>query len=184
MLPNLEKPIIDFYPKQKIFIKENVLDADMCDRIIKFGNDNVKKGVNKYAHLFDISFHACLLPLNHESHVALADTWDEIIKYLDISVDFAEPYEIKRYTSNDFFGKHTDNYMCNKDKIDRKITLSVQLTDEKDFIGGDFYIFSQSGPKTKGSVVAFPSFLPHEVTPVTFGTRWSMISWAWGKDFT
>ena len=184
MIPNLEKPTLNFDPKRKIFIKENVLDPDMCDSIIEFGKANVIKGVNKYTHLFEISFHACLLPLNHESHVKLADTWDEVSKHLNMPIDFVEPYELKRYTPKDFFGKHTDNYFCHKDGIDRKITFSIQLTDEIDFTGGDFLILNQSGPRAKGSIVAFPSFFPHEVKPIDTGIRWSLISWAWGKDFT
>jgi hypothetical protein len=184
MLPNLEKPSISFNLKQKIFTKENVLDPDMCDRIIQFGNDNVQKGINKYPHMFGISFHACLLPLNHESHIMLQDAWDEAIKYLDVSADFVEPYELKRYTSNDFFGKHTDNYSCNNSRIDRKITASIQLTDENNFIGSNLLVLGLPSPKTRGSIVAFPSFFPHEVTPIISGTRWSLISWAWGKDFT
>ena len=51
MIPNLEKPTINFDPKRKIFIKENVLDPDMCDSIIEFGKANVIKGVNKYTFI-------------------------------------------------------------------------------------------------------------------------------------
>jgi len=184
MILNLEKPPVNFNPKQKIFIKENVLDPDMCDSIIEFGKNNVNKGINKYPQLFDISFHTCLLPLNHESHLLLEDAWHDASKFLDISIDFVEPYELKRYTSDDFFGKHTDNYLCNLSRIDRKITFSIQLSDKEDFTGGDFIILHQPGPKTKGSIVAFPSFFPHEVKPINSGERWSLISWAWGKDFS
>ena len=184
MIPNLEKPSISFNLKQKIFTKESVLDPDMCDKIIRFGNENIQKSINKYPDMFGISFHSCLLPLNHESHIMLQDAWDKAIKYLDISADFVEPYELKRYTPDDFFGRHPDNYFCNKDRIDRKITMSIQLTDDNDYTGGDLLVLGETNTKKRGSVVAFPSYFPHEVKPINSGTRWSLISWAWGKDYT
>ena len=38
-------------------------------------------------------------------------------------------------------------------------------------------------PKTKGTVIFFPSFLRHAVTPVTKGERKSLVLWVHGKPF-
>jgi PKHD-type hydroxylase len=34
--------------------------------------------------------------------------------------------------------------------------------------------------KTRGTFIAFPSFMLHRVTPVTRGTRWSLVAWILG----
>jgi PKHD-type hydroxylase len=38
-------------------------------------------------------------------------------------------------------------------------------------------------PKQKGAAVLFPSFLLHRVTPVTRGTRKSLVLWVGGSPY-
>lgn len=60
------------------------------------------------------------------------------------------------------------------------LTIIAGLNDS--FSGGSLMFFDDFEVKlSMGDVVVFPStFLyPHEVTPVTSGTRFSCISWAW-----
>ena len=44
-----------------------------------------------------------------------------------------------------------------------------------------------SGPyrahKARGTLVAFPSYVMHRVTPVTSGTRKSLVAWVAGPKF-
>ena len=37
--------------------------------------------------------------------------------------------------------------------------------------------------KAQGTLILFPSFILHEVTPVTKGERNSLVSWITGKPF-
>ena len=37
--------------------------------------------------------------------------------------------------------------------------------------------------RDQGYVAVFPSYVLHEVTPVTKGTRYSLVSWVTGKSF-
>ena len=37
--------------------------------------------------------------------------------------------------------------------------------------------------KEQGTLTAFPSYVLHEVTPLTKGTRYSLVAWIGGKDF-
>lgn len=179
MIPNLDKPSINWDINKKVFTKQNVLPLDICDAIIEYGNDCVKPGINKYPHAFQTSFYACLLPLNHPVHTLLAPLWEEIVSYFQFSIDFIEPYELKRYNNGDFFGSHQDNYYGLDKPIDRKITMVIQLSDENSYQGGYLKILKKFASKTKGSVTAFPSYFPHEVIK-TIGCRWSLIGWAWG----
>lgn len=69
----------------------------------------------------------------------------------------------------------------------RKISLSIQLSDPADYEGGDlqFQIDSQpaAAPRTRGTLIAFPAFFLHRVTPVLAGTRKSLVVWATGPEF-
>lgn len=179
MVPNLSKPNVVFNLKSKIYTKLNVLDDGMCNELIKFGESNINKGVNKYPHLFQTSFHSCLLPLGHTIHDKLQHVWEEIINYFNFDISFIEPYEIKRYTDGDFFGKHVDNYYGLDINLERKITISIQLSDDLSYNGGKLKILNTMSSLSKGSVTAFPSFFPHEVLKTT-GCRWALIGWAWG----
>jgi PKHD-type hydroxylase len=38
--------------------------------------------------------------------------------------------------------------------------------------------------RTRGAFIAFPNFLLHRVTPVTRGTRWSLVAWIMGPRWS
>lgn len=83
-------------------------------------------------------------------------------------------YELLRYNEGGFYNQHTDG--GNKA---RTLSLSFSLND--DYTGGEFAFFDREIKiKTKpGSVILFPSnfMYPHEILPVTKGTRYSIITW-------
>ena len=65
----------------------------------------------------------------------------------------------------------------------RKLSVVVQLTSPEEYEGGDFETFEGkvlSAPKGHGTVLIFPSFVYHHVTPVTAGTRHSLVCWVNG----
>jgi PKHD-type hydroxylase len=68
------------------------------------------------------------------------------------------------------------------------------LSDEKDYTGGQFQIdvknkmgkdilLKVNEIRPRGSVIVFPSHEWHRITPVTKGTRYSLVIWAIGKPF-
>jgi PKHD-type hydroxylase len=70
----------------------------------------------------------------------------------------------------------------------RKLSVTVQLSDPDEYDGGDLQFWTGgqypiSGPRGKGNVVIFPSFLLHRVTPVTTGTRKSFVLWLGGGHY-
>lgn len=69
----------------------------------------------------------------------------------------------------------------------RKLSISVLLTDPKDYQGGDLQIMSGAEPvvckKDRGTLIAFPSYALHRVTPVTKGIRKSIVAWVAGPPF-
>jgi len=82
------------------------------------------------------------------------------------------------------YEKHVDSV---KFAYTRKISLTIQLSDPDSYEGGDLIIHCQSpgvlGRKEHGCLTAFPSYMLHEVTPVTKGTRYSLVAWITGNNF-
>lgn len=179
IFPNQSKPDIKWDLLKKVYVSD-ALDPSLCNSMIEYGMNSVRKSVSKYPGSFDVSFHSCLLEVEHEVHAALQETWKKVIDHLAFEIDFIEPYELKRYTTKDFFGKHIDNYYGLSTNLDRKITMSIQLTNPDEYSGGELQVVNSLFKGKQGSIVAFPSFFPHEVKPITDGTRWSLIGWAWG----
>lgn len=69
----------------------------------------------------------------------------------------------------------------------RKLSIVIQLSDPCEYEGGELQIFEGGTPsvcnKTKGTIIIFPSFLLHRVTPVTKGMRRSLVLWVSGPPF-
>lgn len=68
----------------------------------------------------------------------------------------------------------------------RKLSIVMQLSDPEEYEGGDLELFAHEIikiPKKKGLIVAFPSYTPHRVAPVTCGIRRSLVIWTHGPKF-
>jgi len=71
----------------------------------------------------------------------------------------------------------------------RKLAMTVQLSDPKDYDGGDFEIWMGGSrepltvPREKGDVIIFPAFLMHRVKPTTRGERRCLVFWTGGRPF-
>lgn len=88
------------------------------------------------------------------------------------------------YTTGDRFDWHLDS--GGGQTSTRKLSISVQLSDEASYEGGDleFSACSQLDPtRRRGTIIVFPSFLAHRITPVTRGVRRSLVAWAHGPVF-
>jgi PKHD-type hydroxylase len=86
------------------------------------------------------------------------------------------------------YGLHHDIDWNRSDGLDRKISITVQLSDPSEYEGGSFEFTEIQSPdvtesKAKGTVLVFPSYLQHKVNPVTKGTRRSLVAWFEGPTF-
>lgn len=79
---------------------------------------------------------------------------------------------------------HTDTFWEEPGPKDRKLSVTVQLSDPSDYEGGSFEFNECQTPdvssRMKGTVLVFPSYLRHRVLPVTRGTRKSLVAWFQG----
>jgi len=109
---------------------------------------------------------------------------DRVYKF-DIS-GFSEPFQYSIYhaSENGHYDWHVDQGHL---KTPRKLSISVQLTDPSRYEGCDLQFHGgkqiEVGVRDRGAVIAFPSYVLHQVTPCTKGTRKSLIAWTSGQHF-
>ena len=69
----------------------------------------------------------------------------------------------------------------------RKLSVSLQLSDPKQYKGGNLEMQFGGKPekaaRERGMMTFFPSYALHRVTPVTQGTRYSLVCWISGPPF-
>ena len=108
-------------------------------------------------------------------------------EYWKLDIDFIETIEILQYQYDnnveiqDHYRRHCD---FGGQFNTRKLSYSALLTDE--YSGGELKLFVDNDfvvPKEKGQVVIFPSYLYHQVMPVSAGTRISLVTWASGRQW-
>jgi PKHD-type hydroxylase len=94
-----------------------------------------------------------------------------------------------QYTVYEAGGGHYDWHMdigCNTASR-RKISITIQLSDPDEYEGGDLEFMIgkdvQKVSREKGCTIVFPSYFMHRVTPVTKGTRKSIVLWISGPPF-
>lgn len=119
-----------------------------------------------------------------EIHKVNQENFDMILK-------FVENLQFSEYTENQqgFYAKHSD---CgNSGRLEsfvdiRKLSFSIQLTNEKEYEGGDLILYMNDkevkAPKSKGTIIFFESDIQHEVKPVKKGTRHALVSWVQGPN--
>ena len=116
--------------------------------------------------------------------------------------DWSESCQFTKYKPGQYYGWHCDSWEgvytqegSSKGKI-RKLSVTVSLSDEKDYSGGELeFDFRQQSPDKrnqtkeckeilpKGALVVFPSFVWHRVKPVKKGVRYSLVVWNLGYPF-
>ncbi len=98
---------------------------------------------------------------------------------------FTEPLQLAAYGPEEHYGWHLD--MGRGEHRIRKLSFVVQLSDPRDYDGGVFQITTDGSqtamPQDQGSVIAFPAYVMHRVTPVTRGLRRSLVGWIGGPPF-
>jgi PKHD-type hydroxylase len=107
--------------------------------------------------------------------------------------NYIEPIQYTVYGKGQYYDWHQDQ-TTKGNQSKRKLSFVMLLDDEESFEGGELQIEwgSPDDPenrvhtlnlKTAGSVVVFPSSVWHRVTPVTKGTRRTLVGWIHGPEF-
>ena len=170
---------------------DNAFSKEECKKIIEIGNKNVLEegktfGAKKDYRKSKITW---LYPYEETNWIyrRLTDITNELNnKYFKFQIDgFAEGLQFTHYKEPDGkYSKHIDKYY---NSLTRKLSIVVQLSDPKKYKGGDLLLHIDQ-PEVKiekqiGKLVIFPSYVLHEVTPVSKGERYSLVAWLTGKPF-
>jgi PKHD-type hydroxylase len=96
-----------------------------------------------------------------------------------------EGFQFTNYESpSGKYGKHVDRAI---NIPVRKLSISIQLTNPEEYEGGELKLYEGEEEtvmdKTQGTLILFPSYVLHEVMPVTKGERNSLVTWVTGKQF-
>lgn len=115
---------------------------------------------------------------SHYFNKANRDLWEYDLTYL-------KGIQITKYEEGDKYDWHCDYGTELLSDHTRKLSATLLITDPTEFEGGDLEFIDYNGntvsvPKSKGTMVIFDSRVPHRVTPVTKGTRISLVSWMLG----
>jgi PKHD-type hydroxylase len=130
----------------------------------------------RFNYIFDILWKTAIM--------ANKDFFDIQISKLDF-IQFTEYNELYKGE----YKEHHDVFWMNGDPYyHRKLSCVVQLSNPNSYQGGDFEITEASQPldkesKLQGSIIYFPSLIKHKVTPVTKGTRYSLVAWFEGPKW-
>lgn len=171
---------------------DNVFTEDECKKIIA-DNEKYLEPASINIGMVDTTIRNSsthfLLPSEENAWVfgRLTDIINQVNKEFfnfDLS-GMSEGLQFTKYTApGGFYEKHIDRAMH---KIVRKLSLTIQLSNPDDYEGGDLLLHLANKPivmeKSLGKVIIFPSYTLHEVTPVTKGTRYSLVAWITGNPF-
>ena len=109
-------------------------------------------------------------------------------EHFNFNISRIQTLQYSIYNTGDFYDVHIDTHTNSFNGM-RKISFSLQLTDEEEYTGGDLVLIpgipgAKSGPfRKKGTIILFNSMLGHEVTTVTSGTRKALVGWVTGPSF-
>jgi PKHD-type hydroxylase len=171
---------------------DQAFSEEECERIIEIGNSKAKEQAkvrNNTLKKVRKSEIAWLYP-SPELDWAYRRMTDIITSLNDRFFQFdlfgaTEGFQFTKYTApGGKYGKHIDSA---HGSLIRKLSFTLQLSKPESYKGGDLCLYLGEKPevmkKEQGYVALFPSYVLHEVKPVTEGTRYSLVSWITGKPF-
>ena len=188
----------------------NALSPRICDDIIATGKQSkLKNALTGKAKRLTPA-----VQKQRKSNVSFfSDRWiyNEIHPYVhtanknadwNFQWDFSEACQFTQYNKGQFYDWHCDSWdrpydnpTTKKHGKQRKLSVTVSLSDPKDYKGGELEFKSvdnHSGKQyttlckeiiPRGSIVVFPSHTWHRVKPVKKGIRHSLVMWNLGWPF-
>ena len=189
-------------PRWKSYIVETtipIFTPEQCQMIIKAGrsepkqnayvgnNKGIKGGVvdtkTRTSHISWIPFRKM-----HEMYKDI----EKIMKATNGNhfgfegMQITEMAQYTEYPEGGFYDWHVDNDVnCANEPPVRKISMTILLSPENEFEGGDLELVKegQSAKIKQGQAIFFASFIRHRVAPVTKGNRKSLVMWFGGTPF-
>ena len=182
-------------PRWKSYIittNDPIFSPKQCEDIIRVGKslpqqdartDTIKsiKGIkNHKIRNTNISW----IPFEKMPHMYKSlESWGTKVNNNHFGFDgirLGEPAQFTQYSKQKHYDWHTDSpFDFSKQPYVRKISMSVLLSNPKDFKGGELQLIDTKKTLSlkQGYGVFFASFIAHRVLPVKKGNRISMVTW-------
>ena len=178
------------------FIWESVIPKEVCEawialaqdvpsqmaRTFRTGEDEEEDGENYGDRKTQIRW----LANEGEFQGLHATLWNyglEANRYFNTTITDLPPVQYTEYKDVGYhYGQHHDIDWNRQDGKHRKISITVQLSNPDDYDGGDFTFAHHQNPdpaacRAQGTILAFLSYQDHSVSPITRGSRNSMVAW-------
>jgi PKHD-type hydroxylase len=196
------------YLKNYYYYFEGALSKEFCDQII----ENGKKQVEEKASVTKDDTRD-LSKVRDSSIAWMQDLWiyEKINPYIlhankeagwNFELVGSESCQFTVYREQQHYDWHQDSFSEPFNRLGsydhgmiRKLSVTISLEDGDSYEGGDLEFDLRNRPdsqsvietakpaRKKGSIIVFPSFVWHRVTPVTKGTRYSLVIWNIGPPF-
>ena len=183
---------------------ENVLTQRFCDQVITYGNQQKEKQAS-VGNAKDTNS-GINLKIRNSKVAWLDDAWiyKEITPFIKLAnkkagwnYDFEgqESMQFTKYSDNQYYDWHKDEWEEVNEQTNkvRKLSVTCALNDGNEYEGGNLefqyrdYTNIQNEycgfTKKRGSIIVFPSYVYHRVTPVLRGTRYSLVIWTLGEPW-
>lgn len=175
--PALCQIVIDEFDREELY-EASIQTMD--------GDNLVVPETRRARHTFIEPDHWCGALITHYAH--------EANKLWRFDLSGLGTLSLIRYDVHGHFEWHIDVLAYDKsdypdlgDGLERKLSLTVNLSDPDSYQGGDLEFLNGMGQlltqpqlRERGSVVVFPSTIGHRVTPITAGVRFALVGWMVG----
>jgi PKHD-type hydroxylase len=198
---------------------QSVISSKICDDIIEYGQSRKKEigiigGQRKNNDVPPTKEELKNIQKKRKSDIVWMDErwiYKEIHPFIHMANknanwnfqwDWTETCQFTEYKKGQYYGWHCDSGELpydDKENLNihgkiRKLSVTVSLTDEKEYKGGELEFDFRANDegkqprickeiKPKGSIIVFPSFVWHRVKPVTRGIRHSLVCWNLGQPY-
>lgn len=186
--------IMDIAKKQKDNLAVTGVEQEQIAKGKKIKISDLKKRRNSNVIWLEDQFiYDKVYPFLHQANLEAG--WN-------MDFDWSEACQFTKYSKGQFYDWHCDSHPIPYPKEKgsafegkvRKLSCTISLSEPKDYEGGLLeFDLRNSYTKSKkikckeilpkGSICVFPSYIWHRVTPVTKGTRYSLVIWSLGKPF-
>jgi PKHD-type hydroxylase len=175
-----------------------------CERIItlakllpeveaKVGGIHIEGKVNNQVRRSKLRWLYGTMPDFKDLYLDIVDMF-HIANRNSFGLDLWQLHEIQftEYNAEDegYYDWHIDTMFQDPKPSQRKLSMVIQLSDPADYEGGQLEVQpwfmeppSADALKSQGTALIFPSLLRHRVTPVTKGTRYSLVAWMEGPKW-
>ena len=179
-----------------LVVSENVFTPQELDAVIAHGEtlglekSSISYGDGRVGDDPMRISHQAWMPRDQAS-TWIYDRLERAVRQLNANVyrfelsGFSDLFQYSVYHGHEggHFGWHVDQV---RGAAHRKLSFSLQLSGPDEYEGGELVIHGAqpaTAPKTRGALVAFPSYALHRVAPVTAGTRRALVFWTAGPPF-